>query len=61
MLDISVGVALFPVSLVESRVEQELHKRVEVLCDVVKKLTSTRCGVHLFPVLLANLIYKQQI
>lgn len=59
MLDISVVVALFLVSLVESREEKELHKRVEVLCDFVKKLTSS--SAHLLPVLLANLIYKQQI
>lgn len=61
MLDISVGEALFLVSLVESRVEKELHKRVEVLCDFVKKLTSTSAGLRLSPVLLSNLIYKQQI
>lgn len=49
MLDISVGVALFLVSLVESRVEKELHERVEVLCDFVKKLTSTSARLRRAP------------
>lgn len=41
MLDILVGVVLFLVSSVESRVEKELHKHGAVLCDFVEKLTST--------------------
>lgn len=41
MLDILVGVVLFLVSSVESRLEKELHKCVGVLCDFVRKLTST--------------------